>query len=120
MIIRTYIDGNRRTRLGTLEMRHSPAVSVSIKKKDQAEWVARLGSFVEEEIEIDFVPPTDDDAPVPVTMSTSDLSDWLTNFYDPEDHDICDDWLKPYLEDLLYMTEEDPVGMGIVYVMGKW
>lgn len=104
----TYIDGFEVTPYGVMLERHSISCHVAIKKEHQKEFIRVL----EERLGVEFALPTDRSKPVPVVFSTDELSDLLS------DHE-GEEWLKPYYDELIYMSEEDPCGMGIVYVMGS-
>ena len=111
MILATYIDGDQQTLYGHLLERHSVSASVRIKKEHIPQW-DHLGLDEEEDPEHPenlFAYPTRRDKPVPVTFSTDDLSDIVSDM-------ASEDFVAAYYYDLEAMLE-DPCGMGVVYLM---
>lgn len=110
MILATYIDGNERTSYGALLTRHSVSVKVQIAKEHEADWLNMLSYALEDGEKIEF--PKDRSKPVPFTISTDNLADYV---------DDCaeEDFVKPYYSELEYMCEKDTAGMGIVYLLGN-
>lgn len=113
MQIATFMDGGRSTLLQALVERHSMASSVTIAKEHRAKWREHLIRHLECDEDVtaeSFEERATDTSKRPLSFYTEELWDIVSDVAE-------EDWVAPYVKDFEYMCTEDPVGMGIAYII---